>query len=107
MQGDSDRRSIWQSLMGRLDPAVVGTRLDGGLGRFYGGTRVGQHALAELVGDQAWRDGVRDYIAHDDAAEMIRSVLHLVRPKAAAQECVRIWREGQGHYRATAIELLR
>lgn len=107
MQADSDQPSIWSSLMERLDPKIVGARPENGVARFYGGTQVARHALAELIGDKTWRDGVRDYIAHDEAAEMIRSVLHVVRPKAAARECIRIWREGQGADRAMAIELLR
>jgi hypothetical protein len=94
-------------LMRRLDPQVVGTRREDGAGGFRGGTKVAQLALAELIGDQAWREAVRDYIAGDDAAEMICSVLRLVRPLAAAQECLRLWREGTGSERGCAIELLR
>jgi hypothetical protein len=94
-------------LMRRLDPQVVGARREDGADMFFGGTEVARLAVAELIGDQAWREAVRDYIAGDDAAEMIRSVLHLVRPLAAAQECLRLWREGTGSERRCAIELLR
>jgi hypothetical protein len=66
--------------MRRLDPQVVGARREDGAGVFPGGTEVARLALAELIGDQAWREAVRDYVAGDDAAEMIRSVLHLVSP---------------------------
>ena len=94
-------------LMRRLDPQVVGARRKDGTGEFYGGTQVAQLAVAELIGDQAWREAVRDYVAGDDAAEMIHSVLRLIRPAAAEQECLRLWREGTGSERSCAIELLR
>lgn len=107
MEVNSDQLSLWQSLMRRLDPQVVGIRQENGNGTFYGGTHVARYALTELLGDQAWRDAVGDYVAGADAAEMIRSVLQLVRPPVAAQECVRLWREGSRSERASAIELLR
>lgn len=73
-----------------------------------GGDHLAKAALADLLGEDELRRAVHHYVRRDPGAELVRSVLWLLRPRTAARECYRIFR-GSPHLeeRRAAVELLR
>jgi hypothetical protein len=73
-----------------------------------GGTEIAKSAIAALLGESALRDAVDWYVESRPAYEHARSVLWLLRPKAAQARCLEIYRtDPQPERRQTAVELMR
>jgi hypothetical protein len=65
-------------------------------------------ALARIIGYDAIRSSVDDYVARIPGSELARSVLWLLHPPAAMERCWEIFRESSDvEDRRAAIELLR
>ena len=70
--------------------------------------RKGQLALAEVIGDDRLRASVDWYIAGRPGSELARFALWQIRPTAARDRCLEIWRsDGDPTRRQLAVELLR
>ncbi|MEM9072780.1 MAG: hypothetical protein AAGE52_30015 [Myxococcota bacterium] len=73
-----------------------------------GGISVARKALAAILGEAEIAHAVAHYIKGEPGSEVARSVLSMVRPKAAMAECYRIYREASDpNERTMAVELLR
>lgn len=65
-------------------------------------------ALERIVGEDALRDAVDQYVAERPGAELIRLVLGLFRPWPAMQRCMEVFDDdGNPDARVQAVELLR
>lgn len=93
---DDERVIDWQQLAIRFDALHLVDE------------RKAQLALAEIVGDDALRAAVDWYVDGKAGAELVRLTLWQLRPRAARDRCVEIWRSSDSpERRVTAIELLR
>lgn len=94
----------WEALARRL-----GTIVDQPNGRSEsGGTDLAKAAVSTLLGEEEIRRAVAHYVGGRPGSELVRSVLWLLRPAAARDECYRIYRESSDpETRIAAIELLR
>ncbi len=73
-----------------------------------GGDKHARDALAAILGDSELIRAVRYYVAWRPGAELVRSVLALLRPRVAALECYRIFCDSEAiEERRAAVELLR
>jgi hypothetical protein len=100
-QPDGTLRSVdWHALA--LD---LGTLRDDGES---GGSDLGRRALEVIVGADALRAAVDHYVAGHPGGELARSVLALLRPWAAMERCLDVWRgNADAGSRRAAVELLR
>src|SRR5262245_34932900 len=73
-----------------------------------GGDHLARQAVVELLGEESMRNSVRYYVDYLRGFELARSVLWLLRPAVAREECYRIYKEDPDiDRRRAAIELLR
>ncbi len=74
----------------------------------HGGSSVARQALAAILGDNALRTAVDWYVKLRPAFEHARSVLSLLRPTAARDRCLEIYRSDPDPARRhAAVELFR
>ena len=74
----------------------------------HGGTNEAQAALIALLGPRQLEHAVDHYVDFRRGCELARSVLWLLRPPAAMEHCMRIYREDPDlERRRAAVELLR
>lgn len=94
--------------MGTIDWADLAGRLGTLKPPFEsGGTDVARGALTLYFGDAVWEETVDYYVSSQPGCELSRSVLRLLKPRAAVERCLSIYREGTLPDRRTAVELLR
>src|SRR3954463_5881917 len=72
----------------------------------YGGHGIARSALALLFGDAFWTAAARRSIVFGPVDEPALSVLRLVRPAVAVDECLRTLSYGPGGERLSALHLL-
>jgi hypothetical protein len=73
-----------------------------------GSTAFAIEAIRSILGDDLFVEAVEHYVSHKPGAELARSVLWHLRPKAAMTRCYEIYRDSKSEdARQTAIELLR
>ncbi|MCB1209296.1 MAG: HEAT repeat domain-containing protein [Verrucomicrobiales bacterium] len=73
-----------------------------------GSTHLAQQALAEILGEDAIKEAVDDYIAGGAGSELARSVLWHIQPEAGMNYCYQIFKEATDPARrCSAVELLR
>jgi hypothetical protein len=73
-----------------------------------GGEETGARAIASILGRDTIESAVRYYVSGGAGFETVRSVLQLLRPREAMEECMRIHDESERREeRVSAIELLR
>lgn len=73
-----------------------------------GGEETGSRAIVSILGRDAIEGAVGYYVKGGPGLETVRSVLQLLRPREAMEECMRIYREARSREeRVSAIELLR
>lgn len=94
--------------------AIDWTELARDVGALYasgesGGDHLARAALAHLIGgDDEIRGAVRHYLECRPGAELVRSVLWLLKSPVAMDECMRVFRSQEPlESRRNAIELLR
>jgi hypothetical protein len=89
----------------RIDWAGLHTTLGTG---DWGGTEIAQLALAVIIGDAALRDAVDCYVGSRPGSEVARSVLMHVKPVAAHDRCLEIYRQDRDPMRRQlALDLFR
>jgi HEAT repeat protein len=72
-----------------------------------GGSDVAREALVKIIGDNAFRDAVDFYLSGQPGNELARSVLGLLRPPAAMERCLEVFRTSRDEQIvAAAVELL-
>ena len=73
-----------------------------------GGDPIARAALIEILGPEEIARMVRLYVASDPCAQVVRSVLWMLKPEGAAKECLRLYNEsGDAQCRRSAIQLFR
>ncbi len=73
-----------------------------------GGDQFAKEALANLLWEVELQAAVEHYLKSKPGSELIRSVLWLLRPKAAADYCYSIWRSDRPlKDRISSVELAR
>jgi hypothetical protein len=97
-----DDRLDWDQLAA---DAVPSSYIEGAL-MTRGGDAVARSALTLLLGEAFWTSTANHSILHGPVNEPTLSILRMVRPAAALDECRRVLLDGQPDERLNALHLL-
>jgi hypothetical protein len=88
-RGDQLIEVDWTALATQLGALEYGPK---GERREHGGDGIARQALNAILGDEFWREAVDSWLAGTPGSEVIRSIIWLLNPPAAAARCYEIYK---------------